>query len=156
MKEKLVLVLILAGLSFNVKAQDGSDIMYWDEHEIDSTLVGEFIQIDFGRNSFGGLQIDTVNIPFEGEELRFKEFRQDTGFNNWFVNQYLESIKRFKGKRLRIEKMNVLAVDETSISVRLYARFFDSQGQAEETGFMMQLATFDRSSIHQILVEVIR
>jgi len=125
-------------------SQDGSDIYYVDENRIDTSLIGKFIHIDFYKNSLGSnkfktVKADTIRINFPKTELEFIEIRNDDRYNNWFSEQYLETIKSFNDRKIRIEKMKVLKVLNDSIYVKLYGHYFYTNGKMEQTVFITKL-----------------
>jgi hypothetical protein len=143
--------------NFGIYAQDGSDIHYIDENKIDTTLIGKFIHIDFYKNSFGSnkfqnVKVDTVRINFPKTKLEFIEIRNDDRYNNWFSEQYLETIKTTNDKKIRIEKMKVLKVLDDSINVKLFGHYFYTNGKMEETEFITKSVYFARKDIFQVLV----
>src|ERR1041385_6098329 len=97
---KITITVILLILQMNSFGQDGSDIRYFEVPEVDGSFVGKYVQFDFYRISCRGQSIDTVTINIEGKPIEFIERRNDTGFNNWFSEQYLQSID----KLIRISK----------------------------------------------------
>jgi len=142
--------------SLNLFAQDGSDINYIDESKIDSNLVGKFIHIDFYKNSFGSNKFknvkgDTIIMKFNNEQLKFVEVRNDDRYNNWFSEQYFETTKSYGEKKIRIEKMKVLAISEDSIKVKLFGHYFYEDGKVENTEYLINTVSFDRKNIFQIL-----
>jgi hypothetical protein len=93
-------------MSFSM-AQDGSNIKYYDPTNLDDSLIGKYCHIDFGKESFRGQTIDTIEINVKGQLMKFYEHRKDNGFNNWFNEQYLirvedknQSATRLKGSRI--------------------------------------------------------
>ena len=155
MKSNILILFFAFTLSLN--AQDGSDIHYIDENKIDSNLVGKFIQIDFYENSFGSnkfknIEADTIRIELNNEALEFVEIRNDNSYNNWFSEQYLETIKSIDKKKFRIEKMKVLAISADSINVKTFGHFFYENGEKENTEFSIDFVSFDRKNIFQILL----
>jgi len=152
-----LLIIIITTFNLNLFAQDGSDILYFDEVGIDSGVVGKYIHVDFYENSFGSnkfenVKADTVIIKFNNEELEFTEVRNDDRYNNWFSEQYLETIKSFNKKKIRIEKMKVLAISKDSIKVKLFGHFFYEDGKVENTEYLIEVVSFDRKNIFQILL----
>lgn len=84
-------VLTIVGVFFltSLKAQDGSNIIYYEPNNLDSTLIGKQCHIDFGQVSYRGLRIDTLEINVKGKGIKFYEHRVDNGYENWFSEQYL-------------------------------------------------------------------
>ncbi len=89
MKRKILFTIIGNFILSCSLAQDGSNIRYYEPNKLDSTLIGKYCHIDFGKVSFGGQAIDTIDINLKGQHMKFYEHREDDGFNNWFNKQYL-------------------------------------------------------------------
>jgi len=111
----LIYILILT-FSLNIYAQDGSDIIYIQEKNIDSTLVGKYAHIDFGENSFGGRNIDSVKVLLGKSVTEFIENRNDDGYNNWFNEQSLKTADN----HYEIKKCKITRVFDDMILVDLY------------------------------------
>ncbi|MFV0531716.1 MAG: hypothetical protein ACK5MD_09825 [Flavobacteriales bacterium] len=131
-------------------AQDGSDIIYVKNKTLDSTYLGKFVQIDFYNESFGGLKLDTVNLKISDHQ-KFKEVRNDNGFNNWFSQQYLESIEEKDSTKFRIQKFKLLAINKDSLVFKSFGHYFKEQKEIFSR-FITDTITLDRKIIHQILV----
>src|SRR5437870_1108902 len=80
--------------------QDGSDIRYISTFAVDSAFVGQFIHFDFYNRSFASHKTDTVTITIDEKPVKFREVRKDDGFNNWFFQQYLQSIGKVNGQTI--------------------------------------------------------
>jgi len=120
----LILVADLSGLT-NLKAQDGSDILYLKPNQLDTSFVGDYVHLDFFNRSFHGKPLDTVRLFFNNAPIRFVEHRVDDGFNNWFNEQYLQSIDRQDGLILRITKSRIESVTSELIWVTHFISSFD-------------------------------
>ncbi len=154
MKNLLIIILIL--ISSWVNAQDGSDIIYVEAKNIDSSLIEKLIQIDFRNGSFGSNKFskviaDTVTIDFL-EKQSFKEIRNDDHYNNWFSEQYLEAIDEKKGLRLRIQKMKLLNVSKDSITVKLFGHYFKKEEEVFSK-YLTDTTKISRKEIYTILVD---
>lgn len=153
---KNLLIIILIFISSWVNAQDGSDIIYVDAKNIDSSLIGKLIQIDFRHESFGSNKFsqviaDTVTIDFI-EKQDFKEIRNDDLFNNWFSEQYLETINEKKDLKLRIQKMKLLNISKDSITVKLFGHYFKNEEEVFSK-YLIDTTKISRKEIYQILVD---
>ncbi|GAB5526207.1 MAG: hypothetical protein Roseis2KO_40790 [Roseivirga sp.] len=154
MKKLQVAVLIFISIWAN--AQDGSDIIYVEAKNIDSSLIGKMIHIDFFNESFGSNKFprtiaDTITIDFI-EEQNFKEIRNDDHYNNWFSQQWLEAINEKNGLRLRIQKMKLLNISNDSITVKLFGHYFKDE-QEVFSEYLTQTTRFNRRDINHILVD---
>ena len=137
-------------------AQDGSDIIYIDAEKIDSSLIGKLIQIDFfnkslGSNKFPQVIADTVKLDFI-EKQNFKEIRNDDHYNNWFSEQYLETINEKNTLKLRIQKMKLLNISKDSITIKLFGHYFKNQ-QEVFSKYLTDTTKINRKEIYQILVD---
>lgn len=103
-----VLVTIFFGLIFfSSMAQDGSNIKYYKPNNLDNSLVGKYCCVDFGKDSFAGKVIDTVEINVNGQQMKFYEHRKDDGFNNWFSEQYLIRIDDKENMLTRLQNSRI-------------------------------------------------
>ena len=68
-------------------------MLYAKPYQIDSTFVGDFVHIDYYRPSRKLGYVDTVTLLIDNVQVRFFEHREDDGFNNWFQDQYLQSVE---------------------------------------------------------------
>jgi len=95
-------------------AQDGSNIKYYEPTNLDSSLIGQYCHVDFGKESFGGRIIDSIEIKVKGQKMRFYEHRKDNGFNNWFNEQYLIRVedKNQVSTRLQNSRIDSLTTDK--------------------------------------------
>lgn len=143
----LILLIWSGGL---LKAQDGSNMYYIDIDNIDSTQVGKFVHLDFGEKSFLNNQRDTVSLAFKGYK-RFREVRADNGYNNWFYEQYLESLETRNGSKLRIQKMKLLEVSEYELTLKLFGHLFDGEREIFSE-FLTEVLTISKEDISQVLV----
>ncbi len=144
-KIKLITFLIITNF---INAQDGSDISYVDVNKIDSSLIGKYIQVDF----YNKFKTDTINLKFK-EFVKFKEIRNNDGFNNWFSQQYLESINTKNGLKMRIQKMKLLDVSKESIKVKLFGHHYINE-QEVFSRYKTEIKTINRKDIIQILVHI--
>ena len=116
-------------LSVATYSQYGSDIIYLKLNQLDKSYIGDTVQIDFYRRSFGGLKIDTVQLVVENIYVKFKEHRVDNGFNNWFNEQYLESIEKINGYTIRIRKLVLESFTSESTTFTLYFEFYTDKSK---------------------------
>ena len=158
---KAISFMILMSCVHMAYGQDGSDIIYTDVQKIDDSYIGKYIQIDFYNDSFGShdsprrissysRKADTVSLNFQGFE-RFKEIRNDTGFNNWFYEQYMVSIEQKNGRRLRIKKMKLLNVSKDSLEVKLFALYYQN-GKEVFSRYLTAVRQISKKDIFKVLV----
>ena len=102
-------------------AQDGSNIRYYEQTNLDSSLIGRYCHVDFGRESFGGRTIDTIEINVKGQKMKFYEHRKDNGFNNWFNEQYLirAEDKNQTSTQLKNSRIDSLTTDKIYLTSTL-------------------------------------
>jgi len=114
MKRKIGLTVIGAFFLTCLMAQDGSNIKYYEPTNLDSSLIGQYCHVDFGKESFGGRIIDSIEIKVKGQKMRFYEHRKDNGFNNWFNEQYLIRVedKNQVSTRLQNSRIDSLTTDK--------------------------------------------
>lgn len=156
MKKLHIHITILIFISSLANAQDGSDIIYVDSKKVDSTLIGKYIQIDFhnysfGSNKFPKVKADTISLKFKEFES-FIEIRNDDHYNNWFSEQYLESINERDGLKLRIRKMKLLEVSNDSIEVKLFGHYFENEKEIFSK-YQTEIKKLSRKDINQLLVD---
>jgi hypothetical protein len=134
-------------------AQDGSDNRYVKTSAVDANLVGQFVHLDFYRNSRFGKYTDTVTIVIAGTPITFREHRTDDGFNNWFGQQYLESVQKDAEKgTTRITQCRLDSITPTRFKVTLCIDKADKNGQVAKGGTKQAEYWFDRKDIAEVLV----
>jgi len=121
MKRKILFFVIATLITLYAAAQDGSDISYYEPNNLDRSLIGKYCHIDFGKESFGGQVIDTIEINVKGKHMKFHEHRTDNGFNNWFNKQYLVQIadKNHLSTRLQNSIIDSLTPDKIYVTSTL-------------------------------------
>lgn len=97
--------------------QDGSNMWYIKPEKLDKSYIGKQLHIDFYRRSFGGFNLDKVFIEIKGKKIEFIEHREDDGFNNWFMDQRLESVDIVDNVKIIIKNFKLLEIDKESILV---------------------------------------
>jgi hypothetical protein len=148
---KKLLLLILVFIVKSAFAQDGSDILYIEAKKINASYIGRYVQIDFFNNSFDGINIDTINLSVSNFQ-RFKEVRNDDGFNNWFSEQYLESIQGIDSLKFRIQKFKLLSVTKDSIELKSFGHYFKNKEEIFSE-FLIDTIRITRKIIHELLVD---
>ena len=149
----LKIIFFLLTLWSKSYGQDGSDIRYFKVYGVDSSLSGKYVQFDFFRRSFGGRAIDTVTINIDDRPIKFMERRKDNGYNNWFSQQYLQSIDKINDETVRISKFKLDSITTNSFIVTMYLDFYDSNN-----GFLVDKSRdikywFDKKDITEVLVK---
>jgi hypothetical protein len=121
MKVKFLSTLIGVFIFSSLIAQDGSNIRYYEPEILDDSLIGKFCHVDFGKESFGGQAIDTIEINIKGQQMKFYEHREDNGFNNWFNKQYLIRVedKNHSSTRLQNSRIDSLTSDRIYVTSTL-------------------------------------
>ena len=133
--------------------QDGSDIRYFKVYGVDTSLVGQFIHFDFFNRSFGGRTIDTVTISIDNRPTKFIERRKDDGYNNWFSQQYLQSIDKIDEQTTRISKFRLDSVTTNSFLVTMYLDFYSSNNRLLEDKSRQIKYWLDKKDITEVLVK---
>lgn len=133
--------------------QDGSDTRYFQTFAVDSSLVGQYIHFDFYNRSFASRKIDTVTITIDDKPIRFKEVRRDNGFNNWFSQQYLQSLDKVNDQIIRISQFKLDSVTPTSFLVTMYVDFYDVNGKLLSGRSRQMQYQFDKKDIVEVLVK---
>jgi hypothetical protein len=140
-------------LWLNSFGQDGSDIRYFKVYGVDTSLVGQYVHFDFFRRSFGGRTIDTVTINIDSRPIIFIERRKDDGYNNWFSQQYLQSINKTDEQAIRISKFRLDSITGSSFQVTMYIDFYDANDKLL-TGKSRQVKYWlDKKNISEVLVK---
>src|SRR5690349_6649548 len=147
-----VLTLLIALTMFNVvSAQDGSDILYVKTNKLNDSYLGDFVHLDFNHRSFLDRQIDTVIIVIDSKPIKFIEHRKDDGLNNWFAQQYLESVEKIDWHTLRITKSRLDKITKDSLFVTNYLDFYTGETVIPEKGREI-CAQYSKKMIAEILV----
>jgi hypothetical protein len=158
MKYSLVVLLTLIQY-LTCFAQDGGNMNYLKPNEINKSYIGRKLHIDFYRKSFAHFldktrDLDTVKIKVNGKKTNFKEHRVDDGYNNWFSQQYLESIEKTDNLKLRIEKFELLKFDDADIFVKAFFIFVNDDGKVLSEKLFTRKLTFPKKDIVELLFEV--
>ena len=145
-------IILLLVFEVNLFGQDGSDILYWKTSAVDSTLVGRYVHFDFYRRSFRGRQVDTVVINIDKRSIQFVEIRKDTGYNNWFNEQYLQSVDTIDGCTIRVSRCRLENVSQEFVAI-LYLDYYDKVN-SKVAGKSRQLQySFDKRIVNEVLIE---
>lgn len=134
----------------NAQPQDGSDIRYIPASKIDHNILGKPIQLDFYHRSFRGVHLDTVSITLFKQEVQFVEHRKDDGYNNWFKDQYLESIDVFNGEKIRIVEFVMDRITQDSFLVTCHLQGYVDN---KPVGALKREKTWlDKKTVVEVLV----
>jgi hypothetical protein len=152
MKTLKITILLLSFWTFSL-AQDGSDIRYFKIIGVDSTLVSQFVHLDFFNRSFRGQSIDTITITIDNRPTRFIEVRKDNGYNNWFSQQSLQSIDKIDGQTIKIPKFKLDRITTTSFQVTMYVEYYDNNNNLLVEKARQIEYWFDKKDIIEVLVK---
>lgn len=148
----IFVILVQYGFIFG---QDGSDISYVETEKLDQSYIGRRLHIDFGQRSFGGFgtrkSLDTVAVDVNGRKIKFIEHRVDNGFNNWFSQQYLESVEEVEGLKLRITYFELLEINENDILVKAFFAYIDKKGRILPGKSFTKVLSFEKKEITEFL-----
>jgi hypothetical protein len=149
----------LLSVQIPAAAQDGSNMHYLKPNDLNSSHIGKFVHLDFGRRSFGPFHskerpLDTIDIEIDGKRRTFREHRIDDGFNNWFNDQYLESTEKIDGRNLRLIKSELLEIKDKWIRVRSYFAFVDADKKTSPAATFTKDLEFEKSKLVEVLIEV--
>jgi hypothetical protein len=149
-----LLVLFLITIATNlVHGQDGSDILYLKADSINDSYTGKKVQFDFFNRSFGGLTLDTVSIDLNGRAVKFVEHRKDNGYNNWFSQQYLQSVDKINGYTLRLVYNQINRVTKDEIFVTSYFDLYRKNNKRVLDSTVSKEHSFKKSMITEVLVQ---
>ncbi len=87
------------------------------------------------------------NIP-----VKFKEHRQDDGLNNWFAEQYLESLAPVNGMKLRINACRIDKITKDSILVTNYFNYYSTDDTRIPGKSFTQENWFSKKIIAEVLI----
>ena len=153
----LTLLWATCGISY---AQDGADMKYLKPSELGSSHVGRSAHLDFGTRSFAFADhegekrpLSTVTIELDGRKYAFREHRVDDGFNNWFRDQYLESVEKIGGLRLRWVNNEILGIDPDWIRVKSHFVYVDAGGAPLSGRSFHKDLRFKKSELAEVLIK---
>jgi hypothetical protein len=155
MKSQLLIFLFVTTSWTALRGQDGSDILYTSVEGLDESYIGDFVHLDFYNRSFRAKSIDTVAIMVDGMPIKFVERRVDSGLNNWFQRQYLESLEKSNGVSIRIVKSRLDKITTNSVFVTNFLEYYKGDTILPERS--KEIASeFQRTIIAQVLVSAAR
>lgn len=132
-------------------AQDGSNIRYYEPTNIDSTLIGKYCHIDFGKISFGGQVIDTIEINVKGQQMKFYEHREDDGFNNWFNKQYLIRVEDKKQASTRLQNSRIDSLSADRIYVTSILSYYANESPIDTITVFQHW--YDKRNVSKVLIK---
>jgi hypothetical protein len=151
MKTTIIFLLItIWGTSYG---QDGSDIRYIKTIDIDSSFIGQYMQFDFFNRSFGGQRVDTIVINIGRKPVTFIEKRKDNGYDNWFSQQSLISVKNKNEQIVSISKFKLDNITSTSFQVTMYVEYYDNKNNILMDKSIQIDYWFDKKDIIEVLVK---
>lgn len=146
-------ILIQCGFLFG---QDGSDMNYVKPAQLNDSYVGRRLHLDFGQRSFGADRyqankpLDTIFIEVNGKKVKFIERRVDDGYNNWFSEQYLESVEKTDGLTLIIKEFELLKINKNDILVKAFFIVNKADQALPDKSFTKDLS-FEKKEIIEFL-----
>jgi len=151
-----IVILFMSAVSFG---QDGSDMNYLKPEELTKSAIGKWVHLDFESESFGADRTskrhgDSVTVDLDGKPVVFVEHRFDDGLNNWFDQQYLESIDSFDGLKIRWIKNKLLSIDVNEIKVEAYFHYYTPTGSPYRDKTFTKELSFKKSSIAVVLLKI--
>ena len=151
MKRKLTITLLGILFLFYVSAQDGSDIIYYNPENLNNTFIGKLCHIDFGKISFRGQSIDTIEIPINGKRMRFYEHREDNGFYNWFNKQYLIRIKDDTNILTRLQDSRIDSITSDRVYVTSILSYYVNESPIDSITIFQHW--YSRKNIVKVLIK---
>ncbi|MFT6921638.1 MAG: hypothetical protein ACJA1C_000635 [Crocinitomicaceae bacterium] len=151
MKREFILIAIGIFFMSCVMAQDGSNIRYYEPNNLDSTLVGEYCHIDFGKISYGGHTVDTIEISVNGQQMKFYEHREDNGFNNWFNKQYLCLVEDERHSSTRIENSKIDSLTSDRIYVTSILSYYINESPIDTITVFQHW--YDIENVSKVLIK---
>jgi hypothetical protein len=128
--------------------------MYYKTSALDSSFIGKEVHLDFYNRSFGGHLIDTIVVEMNNKPIRFIERRKDNGYNNWFAQQFLESLDSLPNiKNTKIKSWVIVDITKESIQVKPNFSFTFRQGIALDTKYFETTFWFKKAIIKEILLK---
>lgn len=156
--KSLVMTFITLFCAANLLAQDGGDICFVKVADINESDQGKFVHLDFGERSFlrpgEERKIEEVTLVIKGQEVVFREHIMYDHFNSWWDKQYLESVKPFQGRTLRITKFLLQQVLDREINVKAYFQYFDAEDRPTEGPLVAEVLSIPKNRIVEVLFKI--
>ncbi|GAA3624395.1 hypothetical protein [Flavivirga jejuensis] len=151
MKRKILFTIIgILIVSYSI-AQDGSNIRYYEPNNLDGSLIGKYCHIDFGKESFAGRAIDTIEINLKDQQMRFYEHRKDNGFNNWFNEQYLIRVEGKNQVSTRLKDSRIDSLTSNKIYVTSVLSYYVNESPIDTITVFQHW--YDRKNISKVLIK---
>ncbi|QCX38189.1 hypothetical protein FF125_06995 [Aureibaculum algae] len=150
-KLKILSSIIGTFLFSSLMAQDGSNIKYYEPDKLDSNQIGKLCHIDFGKISFRGQVIDTIEINVQGELMKFYEHREDNGFNNWFNKQYLIRVSTNKHSTALLQNSRIDSLTTDKIFVTSILVYYNYEEPADTITIIQH--SYDKTNVAKVLVK---
>lgn len=151
MRRRFLLAIIGMMFPIYIMAQDGSNIIYYEPHNLDSSLTGQYCHIDFGRISIGGQVVDTIEINVNGQKIKFFEHREDNGFNNWFRQQYLVGVNDQNQASIRLENSEIDSLTTDRIYVTSTLSYYANESPIDSITVFQHW--YERRNISKVLIK---
>ena len=160
--KRLIVIILLIIFETQVQGQDGSDIQYLKTSFVDNSFAGHFVQFAFYRksfqiNSFSNAEescaLDTIIICLDNIPVKFIEHRVDDGLNNWFSEQYLQSVDKINGETIRVSKFKLDSVTTNLFMVTMYVDFYDKENNIRADESRQIKYQFEKKDIIGVLVQ---
>ena len=132
-------------------AQDGSNIRYYEPNNLDSSLIGKYCHVDFGKESFRGQAIDTIEINVKGQQMKFYEHRVDNGFNNWFNKQYLIRVEEENQLSTRLENSTIDSLTSDKIYVTSTLSYYVNESAVDTITVIQHW--YNREDVSKVLIK---
>ncbi len=130
-----------------------SDILYLKNVDIDSTIIGKTIHIDFYYDSYGKQRGDTISLLVEKTPIPFVELRRDNDSTQIFSQQYLESSTRHEDLILRISSFKVINISEKILILSADIRYYDKSDIMYPIKVVTETFQIQRKTITKVLVK---
>ncbi len=148
---KVLFIIIGTLIISHAAAQDGSNISYHEPNNLDHSLIGKYCHIDFGKESFRGQAIDTIEINVNGQDMKFYEHRTDNGFNNWFNRQYLIRIGDKNHLSTRLQNSLIDSLTPNRIYVTSTLSYYTNEAPIDSITVFQHW--YDRKKISKVLIK---
>ncbi|ANQ51731.1 hypothetical protein MY04_4393 [Flammeovirga sp. MY04] len=150
-KNKYILTILLFSSTTYLFAQDGSNIKYVEPDQLDNSFIGKYCHVDFGKESFGGRSIDTLEIKVNAHKMKFYEHRKDNGLNNWFDEQYLIRIDDNNQTSTRLQNTQIDSLNTDKIYVTSVLSYYVNESVIDTVTIFQH--SYDRSNISKVLIK---
>lgn len=133
-------------------AQDGSNIRYYEPNNLDNSLIGKYCHLDFGKESFAGRSIDTIEIDVKGQLMKFYEHRKDNGFNNWFNEQYLIRVEDKNQVSTRLKDSQIDSLTNDKIYLTSVLSYYSNKSPIDTITVFQHF--YERKKVSKVLIKL--